>query len=120
MTGFLLTLFRILLFLILAVFVASFITSNTAMVTLGLFPLPYTLEMPLYALGLGMLFFGLISGGMIVSTAHVAQTLRLRKQKKSAEQKTAAAENELQALRAERDIKHTPNAVQSLLPPLAK
>jgi len=120
-TGLFITLLRIALFLTLAAFVTSFITSNTAIVTLGFFPLPYAVDMPLYALGLGMLFVGLILGGLIVSTAHIGHSLRQRKYKHQADQKIKAVENELHSVRMEYDLHKKSSApTATLLPPAAK
>ncbi len=122
MKGLFLSVVRIAVFLLLATFLTSFITSNTTMAVLALFPLPYVIEMPLYAIGLGMLFLGLMIGGMVVSTSHMARTVRTKKQTKKANKKAQAVENELQMLRVERDFykKSTATTNVTLLPPAAK
>lgn len=122
MKSLVMTMFRILLFLVTAAFVTSFITSNTATITVGFFPLPYVLEMPLYALGLSMLCIGLLLGGMTVSTTHIAKSLRRQKHTRNEKKQTKAMQHELTSLRIERDMlqagSRTP--APTLLPPVMK
>lgn len=117
--GLLLTLLRVVLFVILAAFIASFITSNSTSVTVGLFPLPYAFELPLYALGLGMLFSGFMAGGAIVSLGQAGKALKRRKKAHQTEQKIKATENELHSLRMEHEQYKRPSAPANatLLPP---
>lgn len=117
--GLLLTLLRIALFVILAAFIASFITSNSTSVTVGLFPLPYAFELPLYALGLGMLFSGFMAGGAVVSLGQAGKALQRRKKAYQTEQQIKATQNELHSLRMEHDHYKRASAPANvtLLPP---
>ncbi len=99
-----LTLLRTLLFLVLATFVVSFITSNTNQISVGLFPLPFEIEVPVYALGLGMLFIGLLAGGLMASVSRCAATMRQHYSQRHTRQKMTAMEHELESLRMEKNV----------------
>lgn len=111
---------RIFVFAVLAALLASFITSNTAEVTLSLFPLPFVMDLPLYALGLGMLCFGFLAGGAVVSLTHAAQDIKRGRKRRLRERKLKATEEELNNLRLERGRHPPPQPAQTLLPPSAK
>ncbi len=110
MTGLLLTIIRLFLFLVLAGFITSFITSNHSVVSVELFPLPYALDMPLYAFGLGMLLLGLIAGGMIAGASALATSLHARTEKHAINKQLKAKENELKALQMEASLRKTPSS----------
>lgn len=111
-----LTLLRTLLFLALAAFVVSFITTNTTAVSIGLFPLPFEVELPVYALGLGMLFIGLITGGLMTSVSSCASSLRQRHSRRQTRQKMMAMEHELESLRVEKNASTRHSTPLPLLP----
>ena len=71
--------------------------SNNTPVTLSLFPLPYTLETPLFFFGFSAFCSGLLIGAGLFSYA----SLRLRGMLARERKRTAALENELAGLRAE-------------------
>lgn len=119
MVRILVTLFRLSLFLILAATVVSFISSNTSYITIGLFPLPFEVELPIYALGLLMLFGGLIAGGLLVSANHIGNHLRLKHERQKLLKKIAAMENEMASLRLERTLHSPTSTTQMVLPPKA-
>lgn len=104
LAGILVTLFRLTLFLALALFLVSFITSNTSSITIGLFPLPFEVDVPVYALGLGMLFSGLLAGGLIVSASRIAAALRYKQEKHKIEKKLQMVQHELESLRLEQNL----------------
>lgn len=111
-----LTLLRTMLFLALAAFVVSFITTNTTAVSIGLFPLPFEVEMPVYALGLGMLFIGLIAGGLMTSVSQCATSIRQRYSQRQTRQKMTAMEHELESLRMEKNVATRNSTPLPLLP----
>jgi lipopolysaccharide assembly protein A len=117
--GILVVIFRITLFLVLASFIVSFISSNTSDIAIGLFPLPFEVEMPLYALGLLMLFGGLVAGGLLVSTSHISSHFRFKHERSKLLKQISAMENELASLRLERSLHRKDSPPQLILPPKA-
>jgi uncharacterized integral membrane protein len=99
--SFLRRLARLLFFVAVGMALVSFIASNPARVALSLFPFPFTLELPLYALGLAALFTGIVLGGFLVSAGSVAERLRLRRQRRRDKQALEATRHEVTALRLE-------------------
>jgi uncharacterized integral membrane protein len=88
------------LFLIFSViFFVAFAVSNRDAVIVGLFPLPYTAQMPKF-------LFALICFGLGIIVAGISLNLRMAKTRRNfaKEHKRAAAlENELKGLKAEKD-----------------
>lgn len=78
------------------VIVIAFAVANRQDVTLSFDPLPFALETPLYALGLGFVLLGLLIGGLTAST----RTLKWRRRARRSEREAARLEA---ALKAERD-----------------
>jgi uncharacterized integral membrane protein len=81
-----------------AAVLALFVTSNGKTVTLGLWPLSFVLDLPLYLAILSALVIGFVGGALCVwiGGRHRRRELRLRGRR------IAALENELAAARAER------------------
>lgn len=95
-------LIRLSVFCLLLAALGCFITSNTAPMELSLFPLPYTVTLPAYALGLIMLCFGLLLGAGSVYLRDTVTHWKSRREHKHTQKKIAALEQEVNALRMEK------------------
>ncbi len=95
-------LLRLMFFGILLGLLACFITDNQQAVELSLFPLPFIIELPLYALGLIMLVIGLLAGSMMVYVGSAMAHWRLKRKEQHAQKKIMLMEQEIHALRLEK------------------
>lgn len=89
-------LIRWLLLLPATVVVIAFAIANRHEVGLSFDPLPFALEAPFYALGLGFILLGMLIGGLAAS----AKTLKWRRRARRAEREATRLEG---ALAAERE-----------------
>ena len=78
-----------------------FSVENRAKVDLSLFPLPYTLSMPLFLFAIFIFLMGMILGWIVTRF----EIFKITREHKAANKRVAAMENELKASRAERLIK---------------
>ena len=86
-------------------FVLSFALTNREAVTLGLWPLPFTLDPPVWALGLGALALGVLLGGFVGWVAgHRGRARRRRAERRTAELGEALAAAEARAAAAEKRV----------------
>lgn len=95
---------RILLWALLSLVLLVFAVYNRGPVSLSLFPLPWLLDVPLYALALGCFGLGFICSAL----SGLSHRIRLRMQQHQSRQRAAALEMELKALRIEQHLKHDP------------
>lgn len=98
---------KIIIFVLLGLLVAAFISSNTDTTNLSLFPLPYEITLPLFVVALSMLFLGLLLGGFIVYLGQLKKTFLLKRDIRKSKKNMQAMENEIRALRLE----HAPPVV---------
>lgn len=84
-------------YLLLTTIVVIFSISNRQIVSLDLFPLPFTIDTPLFFFGFVMFSMGVLLGGMFFSL----KTMRTRSLLKKQNKRKDALENEVAALRAE-------------------
>lgn len=108
-------LLRYVLLLLLCAFAASFVLSNDQVVTVGMFPLPYEISAPLYALMALLLIGGLVSGLIIASLYHSAKLIRLRRDVRSKSEQLNALQQEAQAKDLERRARETFHSEGGLL-----
>jgi lipopolysaccharide assembly protein A len=88
-----------------ALFVLSFALTNRAAVTLGLWPLPFTLDLPVWAIGLGAMALGIVVGGLVGWFAgHRGRARRRRAERRTAELGEALAAAEARAATAEKRL----------------
>jgi putative membrane protein len=83
--------------LITAALLIPFAVSNRAIVSVGLWPLPFLIDLPLYLLVLLMLLAGFVVGA---ATAWVAGR-RVRRELRRGRRRVAALEGELKSTRSE-------------------
>ncbi len=85
--------------------VLSFALTNREAVTLGLWPLPFTLDPPVWALGLGALALGIVLGGFVGWLAgRGGRARRRRAERRTAELGEALATAEARAVAAEKRV----------------
>jgi uncharacterized integral membrane protein len=85
--------------------VLSFALTNRETVTLGLWPLPFTLDPPVWAMGLGALALGILLGGFVGWLAgHRGRARRRRAERRTAELGEALAAAEARAVAAEKRV----------------
>jgi uncharacterized integral membrane protein len=89
-------LFWILVFLV-AIALAAFAASNRASVALGLWPLPWLLDVPIYLAVLGALLLGFLAGALTTWAGGRHSRRELRRQRR----RIAALERELAATQAQ-------------------
>ncbi len=87
--------------LVAAVLLIPFAVSNRAIVSVGLWPLPFLIDLPLYLLVLVMLLFGFLAGA---ATAW-AGGRRRRRELRRGRRRVAALEAELKSTRSEMEAK---------------
>ena len=85
------------LVLLVAVMLAAFAVSNREPVSLGLWPLPWLLQMPAYLAVLGALLFGFLLGALAVWAGGGRRRRELRRQRR----RIAALEQELLTTQAQ-------------------
>lgn len=95
-------LIRLALFCLILAALGCFITANTASMSLSLFPLPYTVSLPAYALGLIMLCLGLFIGAGSVYVSGTMEQWKMKRAHKHTHKKISALEQEVNALRMEK------------------
>lgn len=95
---------------LMAVVLASFAASNRESTLLGLWPLPFVVELPLYLAVLSALLTGFVTGALAAWLAG----RRWRRELRSRRRRVATLEHELAAARA-----RLPGAVDSSPPQLA-
>src|SRR5262249_51442902 len=81
-----------------ALLLLSFAISNREAVTLGLWPLPFRIDAPLYLVALLPLLLGVLIGGLVLWFARFATGLRMRR----LETKLAATQKDLEGLKSSR------------------
>lgn len=79
-----------------ALLLLSFAISNREVATLGLWPLPFRIDAPLYLVVLLPLLFGVIIGGLAVWFGRFASGIRMRR----LETRLAATRKDLEGLKA--------------------
>ena len=85
--------------LVAALFLIPFAVSNRAIVSLGLWPLPFLIDLPLYLLVLLLLLAGFVAGA---TTAWMAGR-RARRELRRGRRRVEALEGELKAARSEHE-----------------
>jgi lipopolysaccharide assembly protein A len=83
-----------------AVVVILFAISNRETISIGLWPLPVQLELPLYLLILGTLLFGFVVGEV---TGRIG-SWRFRREARRGRERIAVLERELETERAQRGV----------------
>ncbi len=102
---------RVFVLLALAAFTASFVLSNDQMVVLRLFPLPFEVDAPVYALTAILLIAGLAVGMGMGSLYSTGKILRLRRDLRLQSERVQAMQQEITALELERETHlHYPSA----------
>jgi len=79
-----------------ALLLLSFAISNRELVTLGLWPLPFRIDAPLYLVALLPLLLGVLIGGLVLWFGRFATGLRMRR----LETRLAATQKDLEGLKA--------------------
>ena len=79
-----------------ALLLLSFAISNREAVTLGLWPLPFRIDAPVYLVALLPLLFGVVIGGLVLWFGRFATGLRMRR----LETRLAATQKDLEGLKA--------------------
>ncbi|MBW8724252.1 MAG: LapA family protein [Inquilinus limosus] len=79
-----------------ALLLLSFAISNRELVTLGLWPLPFRIDAPVYLVALLPLLFGVVIGGLVLWFGRFATGLRMRR----LETRLAATQKDLEGLKA--------------------
>jgi uncharacterized integral membrane protein len=79
-----------------ALLLLSFAISNREMVTLGLWPLPFRIDAPVYLVALLPLLFGVVIGGLVLWFGRFATGLRMRR----LETRLATTQKDLEGLKA--------------------
>lgn len=96
---------RLVLFSLLLGILACFITSNPQLVAVSLFPLPFEVMLPVYALGLFTLALGLLFGaGAVYVGSAIANWRHVRKEAHT-RKKISLMEQEIQSLRMEKQMR---------------
>lgn len=93
----------------LAIIVIAFSVSNRSTVTLELWPLPFAVDMPLFAAVLGGVVIGFLVNGFIAWTSGVATRLQVRSlssRAEAAEREAAELRDKLTSMEAEAVISH--------------
>ena len=97
-------------FVIVAIFLISFAISNRAMVSVGLWPLPFLADVPLYLLCLVSLLTGALAGAVVTWIASRYDRRKLRSRGRRIE----ALERELKATQSR--LEDHPDASRAALP----
>jgi uncharacterized integral membrane protein len=79
-----------------ALLLLSFAISNRELVTLGLWPLPFRIDAPLYLVALLPLLLGVVIGGLVLWFGRLATGLRMRR----LETRLAATQKDLEGMKA--------------------
>jgi uncharacterized integral membrane protein len=79
-----------------ALLLLSFAISNREVVTLGLWPLPFRTDAPLYLVALVPLLFGMIVGGLVLWFGRFASGFRMRR----LENRLAATQKDLEGMKS--------------------
>ena len=90
---------RFLLFLIVAVAFSAFAVVNRSAVEVSLFPLPYSLEMPVFLLTIFSFALGVVIAGVLLG----ARAARSRRLYHGERKRVMALQNELEGVKAEKD-----------------
>lgn len=93
-------LLKFFLIFILALIFIIFCVVNRALITLDLFPLPYSINVPVFVLFLLSIAVGAIVTGLMLNI----QIFRMRHLVKNTRQRMQAVENENKSLRSEREL----------------
>lgn len=102
---------RYVFLLLLCALTVSFVLSNDAQVTLSLFPLPYEMALPAFALAVISLILGLAIGLTLASLHGMGKMRRLHRESRDHHEKLRAFQQEVTALRLEREARaHYPHA----------
>jgi lipopolysaccharide assembly protein A len=96
-------------FALVALILILFAASNREMVSVGLWPLPDSLQLPLYLVVLGTLIVGFFSGQLVTWVAG----WHWRREARRSRDRIAALERELEADRAQRAVPRVPVAAVS-------
>jgi uncharacterized integral membrane protein len=91
---------KILPLILLAALFAAFAVDNRAAVSLSLFPLPYSVELPIFLL----VMLSFLLGAAIAAIVATTKFYRSKIQFLMANRKITALENEVGGLRAERNV----------------
>lgn len=114
--------FRLFLFSLLLGILACFITSNPQLVAVSLFPLPFDIMLPVYALGLFTLALGLFLGAGAVYIGSAIAGWRHARKEAHTKKKMSLMEQEIQSLRMEKQMRehyaaeHNPHGQLITLP----
>lgn len=87
------------IFVLFAAFFAAFAVANRQAITIVLFPLPYSATMPLFLFS--MLCFAL--GAVVIGIIMSARSVKNRRLYNHEKKRTAALNNELEGIKAERE-----------------
>ncbi|KZD09066.1 lipopolysaccharide assembly protein LapA domain-containing protein [Oceanibaculum pacificum] len=98
-----------------ALLVILFAVSNRETVDLTLWPLPYSISLPLFLVVLGFLFLGFLLGAMFLWL----EVLRAHSQTRAATKRADSAERALEDLRRDRRLAVDPAGVPGALPATA-
>lgn len=96
---------RYVFLLILCAMTVSFVLSNDAQVSLSVFPLPYEVTLPLFALAVICLLLGLAFGLTLGSLHGMGKIRRLHRESRDSHEKLRAMQQEVTALRLEREAR---------------
>jgi putative membrane protein len=78
-----------------------FAVVNREMITISLFPLPYSAELPKFFLAILFFTLGILVGGLVISLKYTRVVRGLKREQKQ----VGALKNEVQALREESSLK---------------
>jgi lipopolysaccharide assembly protein A len=100
---------KVFLLSLITIALVAFAIANRDIVTVSLFPLPYTLELPKFLLALICLSLGVVLAGLVMSLKMV----KVRHRYASERKKVMALENEVKGMQAEqqanlRAVTHKP------------
>lgn len=99
--------FKIFLVVAVTAICLSFSITNREMVAVGLFPLPYSAEMPLFLLALLCFAFGSIVAGILMSY----RIHRVKSMFRAEQKHVAALKNELSGIHSEQQLRPLPPAI---------
>jgi len=107
------------LFIPFALIVVTFAVSNRDAITVAFWPLPFTLDMPLYSLSLGTLAFGFFFGSLLTWLSVAKWRVIAASRKKDfdyAQHENARLQADLDALKAPPSIASSASTVPTALP----
>lgn len=91
------------LYIVAAIIVVAFAVTNREPVSLSFYPLPYTMQTPLFLFGILSFALGLLIGGL----QGMLSVFRFRRELRNERKRIVALENELALLRARPSVDET-------------